>query len=196
MKILGLSGSLRRDSHNTRLLLGRVRLLPGGAELVLFEELAAIPPLQRGRRAHGARGRRRPEATRSPGPTPCWWRPRSTTARSPGCSRTRSTGSPARLPSRPLKGKPAAVIGASTGLFGAVWAQAETAQGPHDDRRPGRRPRAARRAGRRSARARTACHVDEDMRRGALGDARRAARAGTDPSASQPEQSGPGAACA
>jgi chromate reductase len=26
----------------------------------------------------------------------------------------------------PLRGKPAAVIGASTGLFGAVWAQAET----------------------------------------------------------------------
>jgi len=26
----------------------------------------------------------------------------------------------------PLKGKPAAVIGASTSLFGAVWAQAET----------------------------------------------------------------------
>jgi len=26
----------------------------------------------------------------------------------------------------PLAGKPAAVIGASTGLFGAVWAQAET----------------------------------------------------------------------
>jgi chromate reductase len=28
--------------------------------------------------------------------------------------------------STPLRGKPAAVIGASTGLFGAVWAQAET----------------------------------------------------------------------
>jgi chromate reductase len=26
----------------------------------------------------------------------------------------------------PLRGKPAGVIGASTGLFGAVWAQAET----------------------------------------------------------------------
>jgi chromate reductase len=26
----------------------------------------------------------------------------------------------------PLRGKPAAVVGASTGMFGAVWAQAET----------------------------------------------------------------------
>src|SRR6202035_4977868 len=30
------------------------------------------------------------------------------------------------IASTPLIGKPAAVIGASTGLFGAVWAQAET----------------------------------------------------------------------
>ena len=56
----------------------------------------------------------------------CWWRRPSTTPRSPACSRTRSTGSRARSPTTPLRGKPAAVIGASTGLFGAVWAQAET----------------------------------------------------------------------
>ncbi len=30
------------------------------------------------------------------------------------------------LAQTPLRGKPAAVVGASTGLFGAVWAQAET----------------------------------------------------------------------
>ena len=30
------------------------------------------------------------------------------------------------LESSPLRNKPAAVIGASTGMFGAVWAQAET----------------------------------------------------------------------
>jgi chromate reductase len=30
------------------------------------------------------------------------------------------------FPSNALQGKPVAVIGASTGLFGAVWAQAET----------------------------------------------------------------------
>ena len=43
MKILGLSGSLRRDSHNTRLLAGTRKLLPSGVELVIFEALAAIP---------------------------------------------------------------------------------------------------------------------------------------------------------
>ena len=30
------------------------------------------------------------------------------------------------FPDNALKGKPVAVVGASTGLFGAVWAQAET----------------------------------------------------------------------
>ena len=29
------------------------------------------------------------------------------------------------FPTNPLRGKPVAVIGASTGMFGAVWAQAE-----------------------------------------------------------------------
>src|SRR5207253_10570946 len=44
MRILGLSGSLRRDSHNTRLLRGAAKLLPAGAELELFDGLADIPP--------------------------------------------------------------------------------------------------------------------------------------------------------
>ncbi len=44
MQILGLSGSLRRDSHNTRLLAGARTLLPSGVELVIFDQLAEIPP--------------------------------------------------------------------------------------------------------------------------------------------------------
>ena len=44
MEILGLSGSLRRDSHNTRLLAGTRELLAPGTRLVIFDQLAAIPP--------------------------------------------------------------------------------------------------------------------------------------------------------
>ena len=44
MEILGLSGSLRRDSHNARLLAGARKLLPSGVELVIFDQLAAVPP--------------------------------------------------------------------------------------------------------------------------------------------------------
>src|SRR5271170_265328 len=44
MEILGLSGSLRRDSYNTRLLASTRALLADDAQLVIFEGLAEIPP--------------------------------------------------------------------------------------------------------------------------------------------------------
>ena len=44
MQVLGISGSLRRDSHNTRLLRAAAAKLPPGARIVVFEELAAVPP--------------------------------------------------------------------------------------------------------------------------------------------------------
>ena len=47
------------------------------------------------------------------------------------------------FPDNALRGKPAAVIGASTGMFGAVWAQAELRKVLHDDRRARDRRRAA-----------------------------------------------------
>jgi len=40
MRILGISGSLRRDSHNTRLLRGVGELLPEGVELEVFASQA------------------------------------------------------------------------------------------------------------------------------------------------------------
>ena len=63
---------------------------------------------------------------RSAMPTRCCSPPPNTTARFPACSRTRSTGPRVRRRRpRRSRGKPVAVIGASTGSFGAVWAQAE-----------------------------------------------------------------------
>ena len=44
MRVLGVSGSLRRESHNRRLLRAAATLLPPEAELVPFEGLKAIPP--------------------------------------------------------------------------------------------------------------------------------------------------------
>ena len=43
MKVLGISGSLRRDSHNTKLLRAAAELLPPGAELELWEGFKAVP---------------------------------------------------------------------------------------------------------------------------------------------------------
>ena len=125
MRILAISGSLRRDSHNTRLLLAASTELPEGAELVLFDGLRDVPPYD-----EDADGEPSPEAVT---------RLREALADAdallvatpeynssiPGqlknaldwASRPRATS--------PLRFLPTAVIGASTGAFGAVWAQAE-----------------------------------------------------------------------
>ena len=44
MKVLGISGSLRRDSHNAKLLRAAGDLLPPGVELELWEGLKSVPP--------------------------------------------------------------------------------------------------------------------------------------------------------
>src|SRR5436189_3882451 len=44
MVVLGISGSLRRESHNTKLLCAAEELLPGGSDLFIFDELEAVPP--------------------------------------------------------------------------------------------------------------------------------------------------------
>ena len=44
MKVLGISGSLRRDSYNHALLREAAERLPAGAQLVEFDRLREIPP--------------------------------------------------------------------------------------------------------------------------------------------------------
>ena len=44
MKVLGISGSLRRDSHNTKLLRAAEELLPAFVDFEVWDELKAVPP--------------------------------------------------------------------------------------------------------------------------------------------------------
>jgi chromate reductase, NAD(P)H dehydrogenase (quinone) len=125
MKILGISGSLREGSHNSRLLRGAGSLLPAGAELVEFDQLGVIPPYNED------------EESSPPAPvqalkdaiagadalliaTPEY------NSSIPGVLKNALDWASRPHAGSPLAGKPAAVIGSSTGLFGAVWAQAET----------------------------------------------------------------------
>jgi len=125
MRILGLSGSLRRDSHNSRLLLGAGGLLGEGIELVLFDQLSAIPPFNEDEEhtappAVDALRRAIAGADAVLVATPEY------NGSLPGILKNALDWVSRPIARSPLKGKPVAVIGASTGLFGAVWAQAET----------------------------------------------------------------------
>ena len=44
MKVLAISGSLRRDSYNTKLLRAAEELVPTDVELELYQGLKAVPP--------------------------------------------------------------------------------------------------------------------------------------------------------
>ena len=125
MRILGLSGSLRRDSHNTRLLEGAARLLPSDVELVVFDQLAAIPPY-----SEDAELNETPAAVAAlkaaiAGADGLLVATPEYNASLPGQLKNALDWVSRPIASTPLRGKPAAVVGASTGLFGAVWAQAE-----------------------------------------------------------------------
>lgn len=125
MKVLGISGSLRHDSHNSALLRAAAERLPAGVELVTFEQLSEVPPYDEDVELHGV-----PEAV-----TDLRDAIRSADAiliatpeynhSIPGQLKNALDWASRPAGESALTGKPAATIGASTGMFGAVWAQAE-----------------------------------------------------------------------
>jgi chromate reductase, NAD(P)H dehydrogenase (quinone) len=125
MRIIGISGSLRRDSHNTRLLRGVGNLLPEGVELDLFDQLAAIP-LYNEDEEHDTPPAVAALKAAIAGSDAVLVATPEYNASIPGVLKNALDWVSRPVASNPLMGKPAAVIGASTSLFGAVWAQAET----------------------------------------------------------------------
>ncbi|WP_354698737.1 NAD(P)H-dependent FMN reductase [Paraconexibacter sp. AEG42_29] len=125
MRILAISGSLRRDSHNTALLRAAAEMLPAGVELTIHDGLRDIPPYDDDTLAtpDASVVRLREEIAAADGvliSTPEY------NSSIPGQLKNALDWMSRPLADTPLRGKPAAVIGASTGMFGAVWAQAET----------------------------------------------------------------------
>ena len=125
MIVLGLSGSLRSDSHNTRLLRAAARELPADVDFRLLEGLREVPPYDE-------------DDDRDPAPVAVA-RLREAIAGAdalliatpeynssiPGQLKNALDWASRPRDSSPLRFKPVAVIGASMGAFGAVWAQAE-----------------------------------------------------------------------
>jgi chromate reductase, NAD(P)H dehydrogenase (quinone) len=126
MRVLGIAGSLREGSYNHALLREAAERLPAGVEFVEFGRLGEIPPydadLEEGvtpsavaelRQAMG-------EADAVLVATPEY------NHSIPGVLKNALDWASRPAGQSALTGTPAAVIGASTGMFGAVWAQAET----------------------------------------------------------------------
>jgi chromate reductase, NAD(P)H dehydrogenase (quinone) len=125
MRILGISGSLRRDSHNTRLLRAAAEALPPGVELLAYDGLRDLPPYDADldtEPGDPAVARLRREIIEADGvliATPEF------NGSIPGVLKNALDWASRPFPGSSLSGKPVAVLGASTGLFGAAWAQAE-----------------------------------------------------------------------
>jgi chromate reductase, NAD(P)H dehydrogenase (quinone) len=124
MRILGIAGSLRRGSHNRRLLRAAGAAFPPGAVLVEWDGLAGLPAFDEDLETTPPEPVRElleaiDEADALLIATPEY------NASLPGALKNALDWASRPFPDNVLRDKPSAVIGASTGLFGAVWAQAE-----------------------------------------------------------------------
>src|SRR6516164_8753219 len=120
LRILGISGSLRRGSHNTNLLRAAAELLPPGVELEVYDGLRELPPYDPDLDvdpAHPAVARLRDDIAAADGvliATPEY------NGSIPGVLKNALDWASRPFPDNALRGRPIAVLGASTGLFGAV----------------------------------------------------------------------------
>ncbi len=124
MRVLGVPGALRSGSYNRQLLRAAAALLPPEAGFVEFGELKALPPFDE-------------DDEGAPGEVVGRWRQAIVQADAvlfatpeynasiPGWLKNAVDWASRPFSDPALRNKPVAVIGASTGMFGAVWAQAE-----------------------------------------------------------------------
>lgn len=124
MRVLGVSGSLRQASHNRKLLRAAAALLPPEVRFTEYQALKAIPPLDEDDEADPAAAvhdwrRAITEADAILFATPEY------NSSLPGQLKNAVDWASRPFKETVLRNKPVAVIGASTSMFGAVWAQAE-----------------------------------------------------------------------
>jgi chromate reductase len=123
MRILGVSGSLREGSFNTSLLRAAAEAAPDGVELELWDGLRELPAydedLDSGEVPASVRRLREDWAAADAilFATPEY------NGSVPGVLKNAVDWASRPRLDAPLRSKPVAVVGASTGQFGALWAQ-------------------------------------------------------------------------
>jgi chromate reductase, NAD(P)H dehydrogenase (quinone) len=124
-RVLGISGSLRRDSHNTSLLRAAAEAAGPDVDFELFDGLKQIPPYDEDDDVHP----RPPSVARlneaiTSADAVLFSTPEYNSS-IPGQLKNAIDWVSRPVATNALRNKPVAVVGASTGGFGAVWAQAE-----------------------------------------------------------------------
>jgi len=125
MKILGISGSLRSESHNTKLLLAAAELMTGDVELELWDGLKAVPPYSEDDDVEPAPAAVTQLRDAIAGADAILFSTPEYNHSIPGQLKNAVDWASRPLATNALRNKPVAVVGASIGAFGAVWAQAE-----------------------------------------------------------------------
>src|SRR5207253_2671340 len=124
-RILGISGSLRRDSHNTGLLRAAAEAAGPEVELVLYDGLKQIPPYDEDDDVHPRPGSVAGLDEAIANADAVLFSTPEYNSSIPGQLKHAIDWVSRPVATNVLRNKPVAVVGASTGGFGAVWAQAE-----------------------------------------------------------------------
>jgi chromate reductase len=125
MNVLAISGSLRAGSHNTKVLHAARELVDGDVELELYDGLADVPPYDEDDDVDPAPAAVARFRAAIAGADAILISTPEYNSSVPGQLKNALDWASRPIATNPLRNKPVAVVGASTGAFGAVWAQAE-----------------------------------------------------------------------
>jgi chromate reductase len=126
MKVLGISGSLRRESHNTKLLRSAGEIFEAeGVEFEIYDALKLVPPYDEDDDRDPAPAAAAQLRSAVAGADAVFFSTPEYNSSIPGQLKNAIDWLSRPVGSGAIRNKPVAVIGASTGMFGAVWSQAE-----------------------------------------------------------------------
>jgi chromate reductase, NAD(P)H dehydrogenase (quinone) len=125
VRVLAISGSLRRHSNNTRLLRALREEAPEGVDVVLWDGLKEVPPYDAD--DDGVPGPPAVEELRSlvRDADAVFFATPEYNSSVPGALKNALDWGSRPLATNVFRNKPVAVIGSSAGAFGGVWAAAE-----------------------------------------------------------------------
>jgi chromate reductase len=124
-RILGISGSLRRGSHNTLLLRAAAERLPAGVELELWQGLRDVPPYDEDEDVELAPAAVTALREAVVGADAILIATPEYNHSLPGALKNALDWASRPYATNAFRDKPVVVVGSSAGIFGALWAQAE-----------------------------------------------------------------------